>query len=97
MRKLLAVVLLSMSLFLVAPVSSVSADHGWRTESSWSFSSFWAKVRSWFSSWGSGSWGSGSGRSATAVPELDASGAGSAIVLLVGGVAYIASRRREDH
>lgn len=36
--------------------------------------------------------GSGSG---TSVPELDMKVAGSAIVLLLGGVAYIASRRRE--
>jgi len=28
-------------------------------------------------------------------PELDSSAAGAAIVLLLGGVAYIASRRRE--
>lgn len=33
----------------------------------------------------------------TAVPELDPSAAGSAIVLMLGGVAYIASRRREEH
>lgn len=31
-----------------------------------------------------------------AVPELDPSSAGSAVVLLVGGVAYIAARRREE-
>ena len=31
----------------------------------------------------------------SAVPELDPSAAGSAMVLLLGGVAYIASRRRE--
>ena len=30
------------------------------------------------------------------VPELDPSAAGGALVLLIGGVAYIASRRRED-
>ena len=30
------------------------------------------------------------------VPELDPSAAGSAIVLLLGGMAYIASRRREE-
>lgn len=32
----------------------------------------------------------------TAVPELDPSAAGGAIVLMLGGVAYIASRRREE-
>lgn len=31
-----------------------------------------------------------------AVPELDPSAAGGAIVLLLGGIAYIASRRREE-
>ena len=31
-----------------------------------------------------------------AVPELDPSAAGSAMVLLLGGVAYMASRRREE-
>ena len=30
------------------------------------------------------------------VPELDASTAGSAMVLLLGGAAYIASRRRDE-
>lgn len=30
------------------------------------------------------------------VPELDPSGAGAAMVLLLGGVAYLASRRRKD-
>ncbi len=31
-----------------------------------------------------------------AVPELDPSAAGGAIVLMLGGVAYLASRRREE-
>jgi len=31
-----------------------------------------------------------------AVPELDPSAAGGAMILLLGGVAYIASRRREE-
>jgi len=31
-----------------------------------------------------------------AVPELDPSGAGSAMVLLLGGAAYLLSRRRTD-
>ena len=33
--------------------------------------------------------------SPSGVPELDPTAAGSAIVLLLGGVAYLASRRRE--
>ena len=32
----------------------------------------------------------------TGVPELDPSAAGGAMVLLLGGMAYIASRRREE-
>ncbi|MGB8329566.1 MAG: hypothetical protein WCE62_05515 [Polyangiales bacterium] len=35
-------------------------------------------------------------KSGFAVPELDPSAAGSAIVLLLGGMAFIASRRKED-
>ncbi len=35
-------------------------------------------------------------RCRTSVPELDPSAAGSAMVLLLGGVAYMASRRREE-
>ena len=44
---------------------------------------------------GGGSW-SDSGGGKNGVPELDATVAGSAMVLLLGGVAYIASRRRDD-
>jgi hypothetical protein len=32
----------------------------------------------------------------TSVPELDAGAAGGAMILLIGGVAYIVSRRREQ-
>jgi len=35
-------------------------------------------------------------QSRAGVPELDPSAAGSALVLLLGGVAYVTSRRRED-
>ena len=38
----------------------------------------------------------GHGGRRSAVPELDPSAAGSAVVLLLGGIALIASRRRED-
>lgn len=31
------------------------------------------------------------------VPELDPGAAGGAIILVVGGVAYLASRRRKEH
>jgi len=39
---------------------------------------------------------SSSGNHGGSVPELDPSAAGSAIVLLLGGVAYVLSRRRDD-
>jgi hypothetical protein len=39
---------------------------------------------------------SGGSRGGSAVPELDPGAAGSAAVLLLGGIALIASRRRED-
>ena len=43
------------------------------------------------------SWGSWSEPCDTpTVPELDPSAAGSAMVLLLGGMAWIASRRREE-
>jgi hypothetical protein len=35
-------------------------------------------------------------KSRAGVPELDPSAAGGAMVLLLGGMAYIASRRREE-
>jgi len=31
------------------------------------------------------------------VPELDPGAAGGAVILIVGGVAYMASRRRKEH
>jgi hypothetical protein len=42
------------------------------------------------------SYGKSSPRSSSAVPELDAGAAGSAMVLLLGGVAYVLSRRRDQ-
>ena len=50
---------------------------------------------SWWS-WGGGDDGCDYGDKGSAVPELDPSAGGSALVLLLGGVAYIASRRREE-
>ena len=43
-----------------------------------------------------GNHGNNGHTSKAGVPELDPSAAGSAIVLLLGGMAYIASRRREE-
>ena len=70
----------------------------------WSWSSFFGgksskdrgskryKVRNYKKSWDAPSVRRG-GRS---VPELDPSAAGGALVLLLGGVAYVMSRREED-
>ena len=44
----------------------------------------------------SDSWSGGSNGGIVSAPELDATVAGSAMVLLLGGVAYLASRRRKD-
>jgi hypothetical protein len=52
----------------------------------------WSGVGTW-STGGQTTTGQGGGFS---VPELDPGAAASAIVLLLGGVAYLASRRRED-
>jgi len=65
--------------------------------SAWS----WSNLFSWF---GGGDGGHDYGRhhygghhyGGHGVPELDPGVTGSAMVLLLGGVAYIASRRRED-
>lgn len=44
----------------------------------------------------SDSWSDSGGTDGRAIPELDTTVAGSAMVLLLGGVAYLASRRRSD-
>lgn len=48
---------------------------------------------------GGGQWGATTlaSRVGASVPELDMGAAGNAAVLLLGGVAYLVSRRREQH
>ncbi|MBT8469127.1 MAG: hypothetical protein KJN97_10290 [Deltaproteobacteria bacterium] len=68
--------------------------------------SWWGDVSSYVNSWWDDvvSWLRGSpiqprikpSTSSPSVPELDPSAAGGAIVLVLGGVAYIASRRRDE-
>lgn len=81
MKRLLVVLSLAFGILLVAPAPEASA---WGSWSSSSDSRRHHHHR----------------RSGTAsrqgVPELDSGAAGSALVLLFGGIAYIASRRRED-
>lgn len=52
----------------------------------------WLKI--WFT-WKTGK-GGGKNGGATGVPELDPGSAGAAMVLLLGGTAYLASRRRDE-
>lgn len=64
----------------------------------WSWSSFIAKLTGKSEAKkqeGRYQWASRSA-SSSSVPELDPSAAGSALVLLLGGVAYVMSRRREE-
>ncbi|MGB5812794.1 MAG: hypothetical protein WBG86_19830 [Polyangiales bacterium] len=66
----------------------------------WSWSSFIAKFTGGSNKGSNGSYKwkyKGSARSGgSSVPELDPSAAGSALVLLLGGVAYVMSRRRDE-
>ena len=57
--------------------------------SAWS----WSDMISWFFG---GDGGHHYDKNGHGIPELDPGVTGSAMVLLLGGVAYIASRRRED-
>ena len=89
LKQLMIGLTLTAGLMLFAPVSE--ADAGW---GSW-WSNWWSqrseKIEKYKAS--KASTGSTSSRS---VPELDPGAAGGAIVLIVGGVAYIVSRRREE-
>ncbi len=81
MKQLFAVLSIAFGLLLAAPVVGVQADSD-SADSADSADSGSAVAVS-----------SGGGHS---VPELDRTVAGSAMVLLLGGVAYLASRRRRD-
>ncbi len=97
LKRFVVVLSLVVGLSMIAPATNASASDGHDGGSwySWSWSNFktWlnnriARIRE--------------ARSVTAtssgvgVPELDPSAAGSALVLLIGGVAYLTSRRREE-
>jgi len=83
LKNLLTTTMLSASFLLLSPVAHAQASSGW-----------WSRVRSWWQDL-MASWESNGGGSGSAVPELDPSAAGAAIAVLLLGVAYIASRRRE--
>ncbi|MEM8607263.1 MAG: hypothetical protein AAGF92_09160 [Myxococcota bacterium] len=88
MKHLLVSLALVLGVMFVTPTPTA---HAW----SWSSLFSWGKKKAnnKAKKWESYKKGNGGGRS---VPELDPSVAGSSLVLLVGGVAYVMSRRRED-
>jgi len=83
MKHLLVGLSLVLGVFFISPVPVAHA---------WSWSSFFDGHGEHNHDGGSDSYWSHGG----SVPELDPSAAGSAIVLLLGGVAYVLSRRRDD-
>lgn len=66
------------------------------TAHAWSWSSFFSWGKKSDSTTKKWRYYKGDGDGKTRVPELDPSVAGSSLVLLVGGVAYVMSRRREE-
>ena len=86
MKRLLVVLSLAFGILLVAPAPEASAWGGWSSSSN----SRQHHARRHHHDRRSGT------SSRRGVPELDPGAAGSALVLLFGGIAYIASRRRED-
>jgi hypothetical protein len=96
MKKFAVVLSVVVSVWVLSPTPQAHASWG---DITWSdvtsrVNSWWDSVRSYFSS------NKISPRTRTkpgaSVPELDPSAAGGAMILLLGGVAYIASRRREE-
>jgi hypothetical protein len=97
MKRLILVLSVVVGAWLLSPTPEAQA---------WSWSSWsWSKQSSNHRSKGAKSFkGKGNhhkgkgykGKGHNAVPELDASAAGSAMVLLIGGMAWIASRRRDE-
>jgi len=95
MKKFAVVLSVVLSVWVLGPTPQAHAS--WWSDASSYVNSWWDDVVSWFS-------GShvkprikrSTAPSSVSVPELDPSAAGGAIVLLLGGVAYIASRRREE-
>lgn len=100
LKRLVLVLSLVIGLSVVAPTAEASASPLFENSWSWSSQSVgwgwsWSDVVSWFrNTFGSGS--STAPSNGAAVPELDPSAAGSALVLLIGGVAYLTARRRKE-
>ena len=86
LKRIVSGSLIALGLLLLTPTPHADA-RGW-----WSSRQGRSHHRHHRHSW----WRSYRTTSPQSAPELDPSGAGSALVLLLGGVAYIASRRREE-
>ena len=87
LKRLMIGVSLAATLLLLAPVSQADASWSswwrqWRSQRSERIQRYHQRRAN--------------ARKTAHAPELDPGAAGSAIVLLIGGVAYIASRRREE-
>jgi hypothetical protein len=85
LKKALTIVAIAASLFILSPTAHAQASSGW-----------WSRVQSWWERIVQQYRAKQDAGDARAVPELDPDAAGGALVLLVGGVAYIVSRRREE-
>ena len=95
LKRFMLGLMLAAGLLLLAPAPQADAsDWGWHSSEIRHRHSRW-RWWSWWSWWSGGGDKDGGGNSKP-VPELDPGAAGSAMVLLIGGVAYIASRRRND-
>lgn len=97
MKKFAVILSVVVSVWVLSPTPQAHASWG---DISWSdvtsrVSSWWDSVKSYFSSNKIRPHTKTSPPTAR-VPELDPSAAGGAMILLLGGVAYIASRRREE-
>lgn len=80
------------TIFSLSSFDASSFDSSSWSVGSWSWSGFFSWLRA---KLGIGTSPSPS-QNGAAVPELDPGAAGSALVLLIGGVAYLTSRRRAE-
>lgn len=101
LKRLVLVLSLVIGLSVVAPATDAQASNLFNNSWSWSSQSVgwgwsWNSIISWFRDLLGLSDGSTAPSNGAAVPELDPSAAGIALVLLIGGVAYLTSRRRKE-
>jgi hypothetical protein len=85
MKRLFLCLSIVVGAWMLSPTPEAQAWTGWSNNSHKTYKSSHKAYR-----------GHKGRQSRVGVPELDPSVAGSAMVLLLGGMAYIASRRREE-